>query len=191
MAAAVAGFPPDIPTAVAILLLDGAVGTRIVAKYFDSGAFADLKAENAFEKRVFKKARAAPTGDDAEVAIVDEYTCVYRTVNDLVAVVVGEGSENELLLEAALDAILSALELLLKKGVVKAQVYKFLPRVLLSIDEVLDAGMILSLSPSGVADRVMLKGAVPEALSSYSEFTVRSAFEKAREIASKQFGNAQ
>lgn len=71
---------------------------------------------------MFKKARAAPTGDDAEVAIVDEYTCVYRTVNDLVAVVVGEGSENELLLEAALDAILSALELLLKKGVVKAQV---------------------------------------------------------------------
>lgn len=189
--------------------------------------------QTAFEKRVFKKARAAPTGDDAEVAIVDEYTCVYRTVNDLVAVVVGEGSENELLLEASLDAILAALELLLKKGVVKAQVsrhlpatlrahtihcfasdatalraclaimyrtsrsvrapqvYKFLPRVLLSIDEVLDAGMILSLSPSGVADRVMLKGAVPEALSSYSEFTVRSAFEKAREIASKQFGNAQ
>lgn len=71
---------------------------------------------------MFKKARAAPTGEDAEVAIVDEYTCVYRTVNDLVAVVVGEGSENELLLEAALDAILSALEFLLKKGVVKAQV---------------------------------------------------------------------
>ena len=44
-AAAVAGFPPDIPTAVGILLLDGTVGTRIVAKYFDSGAFADLKAE--------------------------------------------------------------------------------------------------------------------------------------------------
>lgn len=44
-AAAVAGFPPDIPTAVGILLLDGTVGTRIVAKYFDSAAFADLKAE--------------------------------------------------------------------------------------------------------------------------------------------------
>jgi len=48
--------------------------------------------------------------------------------------------------------------------------------------------MILSLDPAGVTDRVMLKGAVPEALSSYSEITMSSAIEKAREMAAKQFG---
>jgi hypothetical protein len=71
---------------------------------------------------------------------------------------------------------------------VASQVYKSLPQVLLAIDEIIDSGMILSLDAPAVADRVMLKGAVPEALSSYAEFTVGSAIEKARELAAKQFG---
>jgi hypothetical protein len=131
----------------------------------------------AFEKRVFKKARSSPTGDDAEVAIVDEFTCVYKTQNDLIAVLIGDASENELLLEAALDAIVGSFAVLLKRGVTKANVYKFLPRVLLALDEVLDSGAILSLDVEAVAERVMLKGAVPEPLSSYSEITMGSAIE--------------
>jgi len=71
---------------------------------------------------VFKKARAAPAVDDAEVAIVDEFTCVYRTENDMIVAIVGEASENELLLEAALSAVLDSLRMLLKRGVTKSQV---------------------------------------------------------------------
>lgn len=143
--------------------------------------------QTAFEKRIFKKARTSPTGEDAEVAIVDEFTCVYKTQTDLIAVLIGDASENELLLEAALDAIVGSFAALLKKGVTKAQVYKFLPRVLLALDEVLDSGAILSLDVAAIADRVMLKGAVPEALSSYAEITMGSAIERAREMAAKQF----
>ena len=46
--------------------------------------------------------------------------------------------------------------------------------LLLTMDEVVDGGMILETDRELVEERVLMKGAVPEAMSSYSEMTLQS-----------------
>jgi coatomer subunit zeta len=139
-AASLIGIPEDIPKVRAVLILDSSSGAKVIGKYFDSSMFEGVDAEvsaamvcllgaldgsetqGAFEKRLFKKARGSPAPEEAEVAMVDGLVCVYRSEGDVMVFVVGGSTENELLLEAVLGALLEALGKLLKKGVSKAHV---------------------------------------------------------------------
>lgn len=51
----------------------------------------------------------------------------------------------------------------------------------LTVDELVDGGVILEVDAGAIRDRVMLKGAVPESMSAYSEMTVASAIATARD----------
>lgn len=175
-----------MPEVKAVLVLDNE-GSRIAAKYFNKGDFPDKASQADIEKKLFRKARGAGSKVDAEVALVDGYTAVFKHSGDVTFFVLGGGDENELILVSVLEALFDAVASLLRGSVDKRAVLGNLELLLLAIDEAVDGGIILELDPREIDARVMLKGAVPDAISSYKEMTVGAVVDKLKDRASKQF----
>lgn len=97
------------------------------------------------------------------------------------------GEQNELILVTVLDAIYESLSSLLKQHLDKITILENLELLLLCIDEVVEGGTILEIDAEKVHDRVLMKGAVPEAQSTYSEMTVSSAVDAARDALTRNF----
>ena len=55
------------------------------------------------------------------------------------------------------------------------------------MDELVDGGIIMEVDAHAIEDRVMLRGAVPDSISSYTEMTVGNLLDKARQGVAKQF----
>lgn len=174
-----------MPEIKAIVVLDGE-GARIAAKYGSKEDFADKQAQTEFEKKLFKKTRNNQSRSDAEVALLDGFTCVFRTNADLSFYVVGAAEENELILVSVLDAVHDSINNLLKGMVDKRNVLANLELLLLAIDEIVDGTVILELDAGLVESRVMLRGAVAEVVSSYKERTMGQVMEQLKGSAAKQ-----
>lgn len=81
----------------AVLILDSD-GERLVAKYFNSqDDFSSLKEQRAFEKKLFEKT-SKERERDSEIVLLDGMTIIYRSNVDLYFYIIGDASENELIL---------------------------------------------------------------------------------------------
>ena len=176
----------ELPDIKAILVLD-AEGARVAAKYYSREDFPDKLAQAEFERKVFKKTRNAAARVDAEVAILDGLTVVYKNGVDVTFFVAGGGDENELILVTLLDSLFDAVSSLVKGQLDKRALHNNLELLLLAIDEMVDGGVILEMDAHSVEARVMLRGAVPDSISSYKEMTVGAVMEKARSKARAVF----
>lgn len=184
----------DTPQVLAIIVADAADGARIVSKYYGASpagraAFPSPGAQAAFEARLHKKTKPAAAKADAEVMLLDGLNVVYRSGVDVTFAVVGAADENELILAAILDALVAALGALLKAPLDKRAVMAQLELLLLTMDELVDGGVPLELDADAVAARVLLRGAVPDTISSYQEMTVGGMMDRARDKLIKNFVN--
>ena len=124
---------------------------------------------------------------EMEVLIMENNLVVYISGTDICFYVFAAASENELCLALVLDAIVETLKSVLRGHLDKNTILDNLELLLLTVDEVIDAGSILETEPSVLAKRVMLRnpdgtpsapnvsGAAP------GEMTFTSAFAAARE----------
>eukprot|EP01138_Halocafeteria_seosinensis_P012902 gb/GECG01013180.1/.p1 GENE.gb/GECG01013180.1/~~gb/GECG01013180.1/.p1 ORF type:complete len:212 (+),score=30.30 gb/GECG01013180.1/:1-636(+) len=162
-------------------------GRRIAAKYFNKEQFQTTQEQHNFEKKLYQKTRNSQARFEAEVSLLEGNTVVYRLGDDVFFYVLGSTDENELILVSVLDAIYEALNSLLKHNLDKITLLENLELLLLCIDEVVEGGTILELDAEHVHDRVLMKGAVPEAQSTYSEMTMSSAVNAARDALARNF----
>jgi coatomer subunit zeta len=181
----------ETPRVAAVLVQDNE-GGRIVAKYFDKVGLGDKVAQAEFEKKLFKKtagrgAAGAARGPEADVAVIDGYTAVYRFGGDVTFIVAGDSEENELILVAVLDALVDSLSSLLKGMVEKRTVLHQLELLVLAIDELVEGGIPFELDAEAIEARVLLRGAVPDSISSYQEMTIGQLADKGRAALAKQF----
>jgi len=179
----------ELPEVKAVVLLDNE-GARIAARYFNRADFSDKAAQADLEKKLFKKARAASSKAETEVVLLDGYTAVIRHVGDVIFCAVGHGDENELILVSVIEALVDAVSSLLRGAVDKKNVLHNLELLLLAIDETVDGGVIMELDAREIDARVMLKGAVPDSISSYKEMTVGAVVDKLKDRAAKQFAKS-
>lgn len=170
----------ETPQVAAIIVQDNE-GASIATKYFNKEDFSDRATQTQFEAKLFKKTKNAVARSEAEVVVIDGMTVVYKSGADATFAVVGHADENELVLVAVLDALVEALAGLLKGQLDKRTLLHNFELVLLSIDELVDGGVPFELDPAAIEGRVMLRGAVPESISSYSEMTVNVMMDKARD----------
>ena len=163
----------DTPQVSAIIITD-ADGERLVSKFWSPSDFPDAAAELDFEKRLHKKVKAAGQGAraDAEVLMLESFTVVFKSGPDVTFAVVGPGEENDLMLVGVLDALWDTMALLLKGAVEKRTILAQLELLLLTLDELVEGGVPFELDPHTIEARVMLRGAVPETISSYNEMTL-------------------
>ena len=85
--------------------------------------------------------RICGTGD---IILYDSHLAVYKHSLDLIFYIIGDPSENELMLNAALVAYSDAVHLLLRNQVEKRGVLENLDLVLLCLDETIDDGCVRS-----------------------------------------------
>ena len=153
-AAPVAGETPQIK---AIVVLDGD-GKRIVARYFGKD-FASSTEELAFEKKLFEKTMRTNAKNEAEIVMFDSLVSVYRNSSECWFYVVGSQWENELILVNALLALHEALSSALRTTPDKRSLLDNFDTLLLTIDELIDGGMILESDANAIASRVQMRGA--------------------------------
>ena len=164
----------DTPQISAILVQDSE-GERIVAKFWSPSDFPDAGAEAEFERKLFKKTKASggPRAD-AEVLMLEGFTVVFKGGPDVTFTVVGPQEENDLMLVAVLDSLWDTMSLLLKGAIEKRTLLAQLELLLLTLDELVEGGVPFELDPHTIESRVMLRGAVPDTISSYNEMTLSS-----------------
>jgi len=149
-------------------------GERIVAKFWSPSDFPDASSELDFEKKLFKRTKASGGGarSEAEVLMLDGFTVVFKGGPDVTFSVIGPQEENDLMLVAVLDSLWDTMSLLLKGVVEKRTLLAQLELLLLTLDELVEGGVPFELDPQTIESRVMLRGAVPETISSYNEMTL-------------------
>jgi len=168
----------------ALIVLETANGARLMSKYYARDSqFSSKQRQEAFELRLFNKIKAQPL---AEIVLLDEYAAVYKASGDLTFFVVGAKEENELLLLNVLNVFRETMDMLLRNQVEKRTMLENLDYVLLTMDELVDGGIILEWDVDEIVKRVSLKSAI-EAEGPITEQTIAQAFESAKEQLIKSF----
>lgn len=80
-----------------------------------------------------------------DIILYDSHLAVYKHSLDLIFYLIGDPSENELMLHSALVAFTDALHMLLRNQVEKRGVLENLDLVLLCLDETIDDGCVFLL----------------------------------------------
>lgn len=84
---------------------------------------------------------------------------VYKFVSDVHFYVTGAVDENEIILATVLHGFFDAVSLLLRGVLEKRTVLENLDLVLLTLDELIDGGVILETEANVIANRVSMRGA--------------------------------
>lgn len=145
----------------ATLILDNQ-GNRIYGKYYTpphsktngeltgSLLIKSIKKQHEFEKNLFKKTHK----QESEILLFEDYIILYKEYIDVTLYLVGRLDENEIILQSAFSAFKGSLELVLNSGIDKKNIQENYDMVLLTIDEIIDNGIILETDPSTIASRV-------------------------------------
>ena len=87
----------------------------------------------------------------------DDVIVTYKFIGDLMFYVIGHSDENEIVLSNVLVGFYDSISLLLRNAVEKKTVLENLDLVLLSMDEILEGGLILETDPTVIATRVTMR----------------------------------
>ena len=143
------------PLVEAVIILDSE-GVRVCAKYFGS-AYEGPEQQLAFEQKLFAKTRAFDSRHEAEILLLDNSINVYKSGIDTQFYIVGSGNENELILGLVLDALYDSCSQLLRNQLERRVLMDNLELLLLTIDEIIDGGIILETNSSSIASRVLMR----------------------------------
>ncbi|CAL1711448.1 unnamed protein product [Somion occarium] len=143
---------------VAALIIVDTDGHRVLAKYYHPAGdpnptpkrLTTLKEQRAFEKGLFQKTKKA----GGDITLYDGYLAVYKHSLDLICYIIGDPSENELMLLSALASFSDAANMLLRNQLEKRSVLENLDLVLLCLDETIDDGVIVETDSTTIASRV-------------------------------------
>lgn len=143
----------------AILILDSQ-GERVYGKYYkpphssnDEGSknlANSTKLQLDFEKQLFKKTHKK----DSEILLYENHLVLYKEYIDVTLYLIGDSNENELILQTAFDAFKNSLELVFSNDIDKKNIQENFDLVLLTVDELVDNGIILETDPASIASRV-------------------------------------
>ncbi|KAI0359531.1 coatomer protein [Trametes cingulata] len=177
-------------TVSAFLIID-TDGHRVLAKYYhpkghpngESKKLTTLKEQRAFEKGLFQKTKKA----GGDIILYDSHLVVYKHSLDLIFYIIGDPSENELMLHVALYAFSDAVHMLLRNQVEKRGVLENLDLVLLCLDETIDDGIIVETDATTIASRVSRPKADTTDIV-INEQTLLSAYQTVKEKMQQRIG---
>ncbi|KAI9062462.1 coatomer protein [Trametes sanguinea] len=177
-------------TVTAFLIID-TDGHRVLAKYYhpkghpngESKKLTTLKEQRAFEKGLFQKTKKA----GGDIILYDSHLAVYKHSLDLIFYIIGDPSENELMLHSALVAFSDAVHMLLRNQVEKRGVLENLDLVLLCLDETIDDGIIVETDSTTIASRVSRPKADTTDIV-INEQTLLSAYQTVKEKMQQRIG---
>ncbi|KAJ6244178.1 coat protein (coatomer) zeta [Anaeramoeba flamelloides] len=142
----------SLQTVTSIILLDPK-GNRIYAKFYDD-RFQTQKEQKTFEKSIFEKTKTK----GVDVILQDNLITVTKTLPEFRIFVSGKEDENEMILFSVLNTIYETLLLVFKAQFQLSILMENLDFIMLTIDEVVDRGIILELDSEIVVNRALIRG---------------------------------
>ncbi|ELP88175.1 zeta-coat protein, putative [Entamoeba invadens IP1] len=158
------------PTIKALLITD-LDGKRLYSKFYDKNPSVPLAKQIDIEERISK---SVGMKGNSELFLLDKYVVIYNTVSDLIIAALTDPNENELFVNTGLSCIVDAFNIIFKKGFDKKVALEFYDKVAITIDEVIDDGIILEVDPEAVANRVNFKN-VEGSESSFADVSLSGA----------------
>ncbi|KAJ3442136.1 coat protein (coatomer) zeta [Anaeramoeba flamelloides] len=141
----------SLQTVKSIILLDPK-GNRIYAKFYDD-QFQTQKEQKTFEKSIFDKTKTK----GVDVILQDNLITVTKTLPEFRIFVSGNEDENEMILFSVLNTIYETLLLVFKAQFQLSILMENLDFIMLTIDEVVDRGIILELDSEIVVNRALIR----------------------------------
>ena len=120
---------------------------------------------------------------EANIQIIDNKVIVFKgSAGGVIFYCVGSDTENEMILTAVLEGAFTTLDGLLRHNLDARTLLDNLELVLLTVDEVIDEGVILEIDPKCIRNRVLMSesGASDQPI---GDMTISEALEKAKEQA--------
>ena len=109
-----------------------------------------------------------------DIMQIDEYVAIFRCYVDMTTYVLGDAkSDNELMLSSVLDAIHECFDTVFKHSIERKNLISNMTGVILVIDETIDQGIVMTLDPITILQRITSKG--DPASSSSTETTGQSS----------------
>ena len=167
------------PAIKAVLILDAQDGSRVHAKYFDAGMKRDAEGQSKFERSLFGKMKGNVARSENDIVMLNRTVSVYRNGIDVIFVVVGSASENELVLSCVLEGLYDALSGMLRSQIDRRNLLENMELVFLAVDELVDGGLIMETDPVAIANRVLMRDAEGEV--AMSELTISQAMAAAKQ----------
>jgi hypothetical protein len=146
--------------------------------------------QTTFETTLYRKTKHTNARSEAEIIMLEKNVAVFRASSETRFYVVGSNVENELILTAVLDGLYQALNTLLRNQTDRRTVLDSLELVILTIDELVDGGMILETDPNAIVSRVLMRG-IDGGQVPLTELTIGQALTSAREQFIKSMGNRE
>mmetsp|Transcript_34974 Transcript_34974/g.63870 ORF Transcript_34974/g.63870 Transcript_34974/m.63870 type:complete len:195 (+) Transcript_34974:73-657(+) len=172
----------------ALLILDSD-GERLAVKYSSLAKkeiWTGVKQQVAFEKRIIAKL-PKPTGarGDVDVAIIDDYTVLYQSCNDVVVCAIASPTENELVVMQLVEGVYAALSnsaqsSFLSTGLTKQIVLDNLSDVFFILDEVTDDSIIMETEEEKIVTRIKMQDETEVTSSAQAEKMVNKGIESAK-----------
>ncbi|KAJ3452197.1 coat protein (coatomer) zeta [Anaeramoeba flamelloides] len=141
----------SLQTVTSIILLDPK-GNRIYAKFYDD-RFQTQEEQKTFEKSIFQKTNTK----GVDVILQDNLITVTKTLPEFRLFVSGKEDENEMILYSVLNTIYETLLLVFKAQFQLSVLMENLDFIMLTIDEVVDRGIILELDSEIVVNRALIR----------------------------------
>lgn len=138
-----------------IIILDKD-GNRVFARYFQAphvsapNPYPTTASQKTFEASLHQKVGK----QNSDVILLDGKVICYKNSVDLMIYVVGSGEENELMLYAVVMAIRESLEMLLRISIDKRTLLENYDLLGLTVDEIIDDGIVLETDPVTITTRV-------------------------------------
>ncbi|ESS67653.1 coatomer zeta subunit [Trypanosoma cruzi] len=141
------------------------LGGRVFAKYYinaemqTAGVLNTMDKQRALELGIHAAARDPKRGCsnsmDGDVMIHGGHTVLLHVFEDITFIVIGDGSENELVLHSVLRGLVDAMRQELKVSDLNLRILlgKY-DAVLLTVDELVDEGIILETNPNSICQDV-------------------------------------
>jgi hypothetical protein len=134
-----------------ILILDEN-GKKIYSKYYCKN-FSNLEKQKNFEEEVFIKSQKTKTFYE-EVLILQNTMTIFTTSNDLYIYVIGDTSENELVLTEVLCGLKDSLNQQFSDQLEKRTLLENFDYLLFTIEEMIDEGIIMEIDSETISERV-------------------------------------
>lgn len=147
----------------AVLALDNH-GNRVFAKYYvgedtpeTSKALAPLEKQRSLEQAIFQAVndphRGSHVAYEHEILVVEGHIALFHVAEDVMFVVVGAGTENEVVLLNVLSGLVDALRQELNTPALTARLLlENFCALIMTVDEMLDEGIILETDAATVAN---------------------------------------
>jgi len=166
-----------------VLILDSE-GERILCKYYETDERKTLEAQHAYEKAIHQKTSKSSARSEADIIIFEHGISVFIHVGDVAFFVTGSVHENEMVLEAILNGLVDSLARIFKDNVEKRMLIENMDILYLTIDEIIDHGIVLETDPDDIVARVSLRGTEGDGPSGASEVeqTVSRAVSSAKSV---------